>query len=211
MDLLDLATGHTTLLPKPHCSIFGDQAVSDDGRLVAVIEQCPDVAIFTLGPAGPVARRLPVTVVGTAGPLRFSPDGKFLAIANIDGQGAVGIIDTADGRTVATLSGQTGHINDMAYSPDGTLIATASADGTTRIWDPRNGRLLRTLDHPDPVFGVAFSPDSRTVATIDSNGIIRLWDACTGCENPSALLALAMTRVTRQLTAEERRTYHVGS
>jgi hypothetical protein len=34
-----------------------------------------------------------------------------------------------------------------------------------------------------------------------------LWDACTDCENPTALLALARSHVTRSLTAEERRTF----
>ncbi len=57
------------------------------------------------------------------------------------------------------------------------------------------------------MLGAAFSPDGRTITTLDTNGVIRLWDACTDCENPGALMALAKTRVTRQLTATEKRTY----
>jgi len=45
------------------------------------------------------------------------------------------------------------------------------------------------------------------VATLDYAGVIRVWDACTDCQNPTALLALAQTRVTRQLTPAERRTF----
>jgi hypothetical protein len=44
-------------------------------------------------------------------------------------------------------------------------------------------------------------------ATLDYAGVIRVWDACTYCQNPTALLALAQTRVTRQLTPAERRTF----
>jgi hypothetical protein len=50
----------------------------------------------------------------------------------------------------------------------------------------------------------------RTVATMDTNGVIRLWDACTDCENSNALMVLAKTRVTRQLTPIEKRTYLGG-
>jgi hypothetical protein len=57
---------------------------------------------------------------------------------------------------------------------------------------------------------VAFSPDGRSVATLDFAGVIRIWDACNGCTNPAALMALARSRVTRQLTDDERRTFRVN-
>jgi WD40 repeat protein len=75
------------------------------------------------------------------------------------------------------------------------------------VWEPTTGRLLRTLDSGNPMFGVAFSPDGGTIATMDTNGVIRLWDACTDCANPDALMALAKTRVTRELTASEQQTF----
>ena len=63
------------------------------------------------------------------------------------------------------------------------------------------------LDHPDAVNNVAFTPDGKSVATLDFDGTIRIWDACTDCENPTALLALAKQRVTRQLTPYERHAF----
>jgi hypothetical protein len=39
---------------------------------------------------------------------------------------------------------------------------------------------------------------------------VSLWDACTDCENPAALLALARSRVTRGLTAAERHEFGIG-
>jgi WD40 repeat protein len=65
------------------------------------------------------------------------------------------------------------------------------------------------LEHPDGVENVAFSPNGRSVATLDFAGVIRIWDACNGCTNPAALTALARSRVTRQLTDDERRTFGV--
>lgn len=37
-----------------------------------------------------------------------------------------------------------------------------------------------------------------------ADGVIRLWDACSDCENPDALMTLAKTRVTRELTRARR-------
>jgi WD40 repeat protein len=75
-----------------------------------------------------------------------------------------------------------------------------------RIWDPRTGHELRTLEHERPVTAVAFSPDGRRVVTGDDAGVLRTWDACTGCLDPKALLALARERVTRDFTPAERAT-----
>lgn len=110
---------------------------------------------------------------------------------------------------VAVLTDHTLEIQDLAFSPDDRLLATASLDGTGRIWDVHTGRPLRVLEHPDGVENVAFSPDGRSVATLDFAGVIRIWDACNGCTNPAALTALARSRVTRQLTDDERRTFGV--
>ena len=100
-------------------------------------------------------------------------------------------------------------MQDIAYSPDGSLLATASLDGTARVWDARTGRPLRAIEHPEGVSNVAFSPDSRSLATLDFGGTIRVWDACTACEDPAALMAIGESRVTRQLTESERRTFGV--
>jgi WD40 repeat protein len=77
------------------------------------------------------------------------------------------------------------------------------AAGSARIWDARTLRLLRILVHPDPVYVVRFTPDSRNVVTADGAQVIRVWDACTACGDRTALLALAHSRVTRQVTAQE--------
>ena len=207
IELLDVASGHTILLGKSACSYYITQGISDDGKVAAAVDGCGHLATWRITTGGPIAHKLPGSLAQTVGPIRFSPDGKHVAIANPTGNGDVRITDTATGRPTATLTGHTNAIYGIAYSPDGKLLATASIDETTKIWNPQTGQLLRTLDDPNPVYRVAFSPDSRTLATIDSKGIIRLWDACTDCQNPTALMALAKTRVTRQLTPTEQQTY----
>jgi WD40 repeat protein len=207
--LVDLARGKITLRAKAPCLRFGDPAVSADGSHVAAISYCPGLLTWRITPTGPVAHPLPVAVSTESGPLAFSADARRLAIANISGQGEVGIVDARSGKTLATLAGHTDRVVGVLFSPDGKLAVTSSRDATVRVWDTLSGRLLRTFDHPAPlaVAGIASSPDGHTIATLDEDGVIRLWDTCTDCENPAALMALAKTRVTRGLTASEKQTY----
>lgn len=53
----------------------------------------------------------------------------------------------------------------IVYSPDGRLVATEGDDPEVRIWDGRDGRLIRRIDvGPALIRALAFSPDSRTLA-----------------------------------------------
>ena len=92
------------------------------------------------------------------------------------------------------------------YSPDGKLIATSSADGIARIWSARSGELLRTIKLPPGPFQVRFGSEGSSLLTV-AGWNIQTWDACSACEDPAALLALARTRVTRPITPDERRLY----
>jgi hypothetical protein len=37
--------------------------------------------------------------------------------------------------------------------------------------------------------------------------MVRIWDACSGCRRPKELLRIARERLTRKLTAAERREF----
>jgi hypothetical protein len=67
--------------------------------------------------------------------------------------------------------------------------------------------VLRIFPHTGEGF---FSTDGRLIAGADPQGIVHFWDGCADCTNAKALLTIAKTRVTRQLTAVERATYAVG-
>jgi len=97
--------------------------------------------------------------------LAFTPDGTVLAAAggNIE-DFAIHLWDVVDGGKIGTLNGHNGIVWSVAFSPDGRLLASASSDGTAKIWDWRNGNLLKTLNFPDQVGSVSFSPDGQTLA-----------------------------------------------
>jgi hypothetical protein len=76
----------------------------------------------------------------------------------------------------------------VAFSPDGSKLAAAYGNGTVILWDPRDGRPLRTLEGPlQFVSSVAFSPDGSTLASgtgywtrREVDGVIDLWDVASG-------------------------------
>jgi len=97
--------------------------------------------------------------------IAFTPDSTVLAAAggNTD-DFAIHLWDAVNGGAIGTLSGHSGIVWGVAFSRDGQLLASASSDGTAKIWDWRNGNLLKTLNFPDQVGSVSFSPDGQTLA-----------------------------------------------
>ena len=95
----------------------------------------------------------------------FTPDGTVLAAAggNTD-DFAIHLWDAASGQSLGTLDGHTGIVWGVAFSPDGEMLASVSSDKTARIWDWRNGTLLKSLDFPGEVSSISFSPNGQTLA-----------------------------------------------
>ena len=82
---------------------------------------------------------------------------------------------------------------------------TGSVDNTAKIWDAKTGQELFTLTgHDDVVRSVAYSADGRRIVTAGGDGTVQIYTTDMG-----ELLEIAKSRVTRQLTSEEKERYGV--
>jgi WD40 repeat protein len=210
IQLFDTRTGKSRTLARTNCNTLPQgYAFSRDGRLVAAAGSCGQADVWNVASGRRVGRPVMAGRGGVlSGGLAFSPDGRQLALPAADDQ--VTVINPMTGATLAVLIDHTRKVNAAAYSPNGRYLATTSDDHTTDIYDAHTYGLLRAIQDPAAVLGAVFTTNSQNVLTWDTNGVLAEWNACTDCENPRALLALAATRVTRQLTPTERRTFGVG-
>jgi len=125
-----------------------------------------------------------VPVVSPVAAVKFSPDGKLLAVG---GYREVRLLDTGTGKTVATLSGHADNVRSIAFSPDGKMLAAAGGPpqrwGEIKVWDVQSHQLLKTMQgHNDCIYAVAWSPDGKLIASGSYDKMAKLWDVSSGEE-----------------------------
>lgn len=116
-----------------------------------------------------------LTLTGTAGPLAFSPDGRWLAVA--DASDEVSVVDMAEGARRHLLPHPL--VGAVAFTADGRLC-TAGRDRTVQVWDVAGGHRLRTLAHDDVVHAVTVEPDDAYLLTAARDGTVTRWSLDTG-------------------------------
>jgi WD40 repeat protein len=105
----------------------------------------------------------------------FSPDGRRILTASMDGTAAVW--DAATGARLLSFEGQA----QASFSPDGKRILTLPRKGTPVVWDAATGaRLLWLKGHTGPVYLASYSPDGRRIVTVSKDGTAAVWDIATG-------------------------------
>jgi WD40 repeat protein len=132
----------------------------------------------------------------TGAPLRKIPVGDFrvnqFAIAP-DGQSLAGSsrvagnsrdeimrLWDASGKERFAVAGGIGGASASAISPDGTVLVAGSWDTNLRVWNTRNGELVKLIeDLPVAMFAIAFTPDGKSLATAGVDRTVYVWDAKT--------------------------------
>ncbi|KAL8953430.1 MAG: hypothetical protein Q9222_000704 [Ikaeria aurantiellina] len=100
--------------------------------------------------------------------LRFSPDGRFVALGSNNGN--IWLIASETGGLCYELSGHSTGIRKLVFSPDGRTVVAGADDQTIRIWDVGTSSHRFTIERPDsaPRYcqGMTFSPDSELILLI---------------------------------------------
>jgi hypothetical protein len=180
LDLLDVETGR---LAEPSLAWLGaevlvDLACSPDGTMVAALG--PDGLRSFDGVGRAVSFEEPAMPLGP--PLRFSPDGRWLAAAH--GRGVI------IWKTGSRQSNERIHAKDQivahAFAPDGEALALAlrgSFGDSIALWNRVENAIERVVqlsgNHWNSGNRLVFHPDGRVLLATFCNRIIA-WDVATG-------------------------------
>jgi len=127
------------------------------------------------GHEGPV---LSVAYCAAEGPLRLASGGSDKTIRiwrpEVLEADKAGDIHEA---CLVVLQGHTDAVNSVHFSPDGTLLASGSQDQTIRVWNPKRGNYLRSLNHhTDAVRCVAWRPHGKRLASGGDDRTVRIFN-----------------------------------
>jgi WD40 repeat protein/serine/threonine protein kinase len=135
------------------------------------------------------------TALEASGPVAFSSDGRFLAvacrdntIALLDPQTGEFSIDLQTRRPRARLRGHAGQIQALSFSRTG-LLASAGVDLMVRLWDPATGDLKMEQPVEAMPYCLAFNPAGDQLRVGMNWGHLAGWQIPSGKSLPAPWVA----------------------
>jgi WD40 repeat protein len=148
----------------------GCAAVAPDGSLVGWSDSKGLVRLREYQPQN----RQTTLQVGSARSIALGPGGKLLAVGDDRG---VRLWDLPTQKETTTLTELKKPVAQLSLSADGHTLAALADDGTSlRIWDLKDRRPRRPINHPSKAAALALSPDGRLLATVGADGKAQLWN-----------------------------------
>lgn len=110
----------------------------------------------------------------------FSPDGKNILTASLDGTVRIWDASVWSGGEVQTGYSENGGM-DIQISPDQQLIAFGSGIGPAAVLNRQTLQVIHILEGDyGGVYRTSFHPDGTRLATVGEDNVIRIWDVATG-------------------------------
>jgi serine/threonine protein kinase len=167
-------------LPSPYAGrVVLSLAFSPSGAL-AIVQG--DVCLWDFATKDCTTDYTAGPVFKNGGLVAFSPDGRILAVADVNAK----LWNVAAKKQTATFTDpNSAGVDSIAFSPNGQTLALGDGNGNSYLWDIATGKLTATFPDPGATGSVrpvrvAFSPDGKTLAVGDLNGHTHLWDIATG-------------------------------
>ena len=176
-EIRDARTGVLSGVPLDHPPALWGAVFSPDGETIAT---CSGTTVrLWESRAQQMRAESPRLDDSEAKVMRFSPDGRWLMVACLNG--TIRLLSAIDAQFTGPAMRHDGRIRDAAFSADSRRLLTASQDRTARVWSVPGGEpLAAVLRHGDEVTTAAFSPDGARIVTTSLDNTARLWDAQTG-------------------------------
>ena len=116
-----------------------------------------------------------------ANAVSLHPEALTVAVGYWDS--TIKVFDVFTQKEVATLTGHTKSVRDLAYSPDGRYIVSASSDGTLRLWSAAAAVAIGMyIGHSGPVNKLTFSPLGNEFVTAADDCTAKVWHSRLGKE-----------------------------
>ena len=193
--LIDLASGRTRAIAlgtSRKDGEIGGVDFSPDGAALAVAIEANPVLLLNVV-SGKEQGRIGIDNRSRPGILKFSPNGRVLAVAGEDASGgatSVRLVEIATGREQVRLVHRA-DISALAFSPDGTILATGTEDSledrdfAVRLWNVADGRKRAEVPgHRNSVTGLSFSADGARLVSSSLDGTALIWDVPSLLRSP---------------------------
>jgi WD40 repeat protein len=104
----------------------------------------------------------------------YSPDGRRLVTAGIDGQ--LTFWEAETGKEIPTVQGHFPGETASVFSPDGQRLVSVT-DCTLRLRKATSLELIKTFrGHRGPIWGLAVSRDGKFLVTCSMDKTVKVWD-----------------------------------
>jgi len=162
-----------------------------DGRPVNVVTSANSALIVAGSSTGAIglwdgngAAKSPIrTGLKVAYALAVSADGELVAVGGPPDDARIEVWDTASAKLRQSFAASGGPITNLAFQPGGDLLAATDLQGALRIWNARDGKLVKqiTATQQQQWFSaLTFSPDGSMLVTGSPNGDTVFRNAQTG-------------------------------
>jgi WD40 repeat protein len=168
--LWDVATGKEIRPTAGHDAPIRSLVFAPDGKLASTAGE--QLLLWDPVSGDPLWREM---AHDTPDQLVVSGDGKWLAGSSLN---ETRIWELATGKRRHQLPYFGGR---LAFAPDGKTLAIVAKPGVC-LFDPVDGKQVRSLPMAQGVWALAFAPDGRTLAVGHHDYRLRLWDFATGKE-----------------------------